>query len=300
MDSVTARTITARGGEDDELRLGALEWPGSGPPLVLVHATSFCAEVWGPAWNVTRAAGPASQRALAIDQRGHGRSAAPSEPSAYAWTELARDVLAVLAAEFAPQERALLVGHSSGGTAVLAAAAMRPERVAAVAVVEPVLFDPPPEGADADSFAGSRLFAERARKRRSRFEDRAAARAALRSRFPYSGFADCALEAYLDGGFEVARSGELVLRCAPETEASAYQGAAALDLWPLLPRIEAPVRVIAAEHSAMPAPLLARLRRCRGGVRVDRVEAATHFAVMERPDEVGAILADFVREALRS
>ena len=53
-----------------------------------------------------------------------------------------------------------------GGTAVLAAAAICPDRVAGVAVVEPVLFEPPEPGSDADSFAGSRLFAERALKRR--------------------------------------------------------------------------------------------------------------------------------------
>ena len=140
--------------------------------------------------------------------------------------------------------------------------------MAGVAVVEPVLFEPPAPGVDADSFAGSRLFAERALKRRARFEDRDAARAALESRFPYSGFAASALEAYLDGGFEVTGDGALVLRCAPETEAWAYQGAAALDLWPLIPRIEAPVQVIAAEHSAMPASApraAARLPRRRAG-----------------------------------
>ena len=261
-----------------------------------MHATSFCAEVWGPAWEVARSAGLGARRALAIDQRGHGRSGTPSEPPAYAWTRVAGDVLSVLEAEIASEEPALLIGHSSGGTAVLAAAAMRPERVAGVAVVEPVLFEPPAPGVDADSFAGSRLFAERARKRRARFEDRDAARAALESRFPYSGFAASALDAYLDGGFEVTGDGALVLRCAPETEAWAYQGAAALDLWPLVPRIEAPVQVIAAEHSAIPAPLLERLRGCRGGVRVDQVTGTTHFAVMERPEPVGETLADFIRE----
>jgi pimeloyl-ACP methyl ester carboxylesterase len=238
----------------------------------------------------------AARRALAVDQRGHGRSDTPAEPSAYAWTQVAGDLVAVLTAESTLKEPALLVGHSSGGTAALAAAASCPERVAGVAVVEPVLFEPPAPGADADSFAGSRLFVERARKRPARFEDRAAARAALQSRFPYSGFAASALEAYIDGGFEVTEEGELVLRCAPETEAWAYQGASALDLWPLIPRIEAPVQVIAAEHSAMPPPLLERLLRCPAGVRLDQVAGTTHFAVMERPEPVGALLADFARE----
>jgi pimeloyl-ACP methyl ester carboxylesterase len=296
MDSVTRRTIPIGDGEGDALSLGALEWPGSGPPLVLVHATSFCAEVWGPAWRAARAAGLGARRVLAIDQRGHGRSDTPSKPSAYAWTRVAGDVAAVLAEELVAEDSALLVGHSSGGTAVLAAAAICPDRVAGVAVVEPVLFEPPEPGVDADSFAGSRLFAERALKRRARFDDREAARAALESRFPYSGFAESALEACLDGGFQVTEEGALELRCAPQTEAWAYQGAAALDLWPLIPRIEAPIQVIAAEHSAMPAPLLERLRGCRGGVRVDRVADTTHFAVMERPEPVGALLADFIRE----
>jgi len=295
MDPVTRRTITVGGGEHDGLRLGALEWSGSGPPLLLLHATSFCAEVWGPVLDAARAAGWTGRRALAVDQRGHGRSDAPAEPSAYAWTRVAEDLAAVLKEEATAEEPALLVGHSSGGTAALAAAALCPDRVAKVAVVEPVLFEPPEPGADADSFAGSRVFAERALKRRARFEDREAARAALQSRFPYSGFAASALEACLDGGFEVTEAGDLVLRCAPQTEAWAYQGASALDLWPLIPRIQVPVQVIAAEHSAMPAPLLERLRRCPAGVRVDQVAASTHFAAMERPEEVGALLADFLR-----
>jgi pimeloyl-ACP methyl ester carboxylesterase len=300
MESVTTRTITVAGAADDALRLGALEWPGSGPPLVMLHATSFCAEVWGPAWEVARSSGLASQRALAVDQRGHGRSDAPSEPSAYAWTQLAEDVVSLLTGELASQEPALLIGHSSGGTAMLAAAAKCPERVAGIAVVEPVLFEQPPPGADADSFAGSRIFAARALKRRARFEDRDAARAALQSRFPYSGFTAAALEACLDGGFRVTGDGELVLCCAPQTEAWAYQGAAALDLWSLTPRIQAPIRVLAAEHSAMPPALLERLCGCRGGVRVDQIAGATHFALMERPEQVGAMLADFVREAVHS
>ena len=60
VDSVTARTITVAGGGDEALRLGALEWSGSGPLLLLMHATSFCADVWGPAWSSARAAGLAT------------------------------------------------------------------------------------------------------------------------------------------------------------------------------------------------------------------------------------------------
>lgn len=275
-------------------RLRALEWPGSAPPVVLSHATSFCADTWIPAWRAARAAGVAS-RALALDQRGHGGSFAPRRAEDYGWDRLAEDLAGVLDAL---EEPALLVGHSSGATASLAAAGLRPDRVAGVALVEPVLFDPPAR-AGLDSFAGSQALVERARKRRPAFAGRAAARDALRERFPYAGFAADALEAYLDGGFEPVGGGGLALRCAPEVEAWAYQGAAALDVWPLVARVRAPVRLLLAEHSAVPPELRQRLIEGVGAVRVTRIEGATHFAALERPDAVGERLAEFAAEVSR-
>jgi pimeloyl-ACP methyl ester carboxylesterase len=274
-----------------------LEWPGGRPLALLVHATSFCADVWRPAWEAARAAGSSALRAVAVDQRGHGASFVPDSADAYAWDLLARDVIALVDAicEEWGERDVVLVGHSSGGTACLAAAGMRPEGVRAVAVVEPVLFEPPP-GPDADSFAGSRALSERAGKRRSVYPSRSAALEALRARFPYSGFSTPALDAYLDGGFSAGPDGSVELSCSPEAEAWAYRGAASLDLWPHVERIRAPLLVLAAEHSAMPPPLLERLTGAVAEVRVDRINAATHFAALERPIEVGARLGRFAAQ----
>src|SRR5678816_3657421 len=61
------RTLDANG-----LRFRALEWEAGAhaATALLVHATSFCAEVWKPAWNAARAHGADGVRAVAIDQRG--------------------------------------------------------------------------------------------------------------------------------------------------------------------------------------------------------------------------------------
>ncbi len=285
--------------EEVQVRAGGLSfrgvaWPGGAPPVLLFHATSYCADVWIPVWEAARAAGAADLHAVAFDQRGHGGSSAPSAPEAYAWTRLVDDVLALT--ETLDQSRAgvVLVGHSSGASACLAAACRRPERVRGVALVEPVLFDPP-RGPDADSFAGSRYLAGRARTRRASFASRSEARRRLTAVAPTAGFPPAVLEAYLAGGFAAA-DGRVALRCRPEVEAWAYEGAAALDLWPLLAKLQAPLRLLLAEHSAVPAPLLARLVERVPALAIERIEGATHFAALERPEPVGRALGAFLAE----
>ncbi len=285
--------------EQVQVRAGGLSfrgvaWPGGAPPVLLCHATSYCADVWIPVWEAACAEGAAEQRALAFDQRGHGGSDAPSAPEAYAWTRLVDDVLALAETLDPSGAGVVLVGHWSGASACLGAACRRPERVRGLALVEPVLFDPP-QGPDADSFAGSRFLAGRARKRRASFASLGEARGRLTALAPTAGYAPAVLEAYLAGGF-AADGGRLALRCRPEVEAWAYEGAAALDLWPALAKLQAPLRLLLAEHSAVPAPLLARLVERVPALEIERIEGATHFAALERPEPVGRALGAFLAE----
>jgi pimeloyl-ACP methyl ester carboxylesterase len=276
------------------LRLRALSWAGEGaaPGVLMLHATSFCADVWGPVWEAARATGVARCGAVAVDVRGHGRSAAPAEAEAYAWSRLADDAIA-LAESFGGGAPLAIAGHSSGATAALVAAARRPELVRGVFAVEPVLWDPPPAGPDADSFPGSRALAARARKRRSTFPNRHEARKFLEGRFPYAGFASATLEAFLAGGLERGAAGA-ALRCRPEVEAALYDGAAELDLAPLWRGLAPPVRVAVAEHSAIVPGALARLVAGTPALELDRVPGATHFAALEDPVRVGRSLASFL------
>ena len=283
--------VSTRGGE-----LRALECAGEEPLVLLVHATSFCADVWRPVWSAACASGAAGLRAVAIDQRGHGQSFAPDDASAYAWTHLGDDVVDV-AAQFtdaSPSPAVILAGHSSGAVACLAAAGRRPDLVRGVLAVEPVLFERPADPR-ADSYEGSHAMVERARKRRAVFGNRYEARAHFEGRSPYAGFPPATLEPFLASGL-VRRGGALHLRCTPEVESFAYEGSHGFDVWPDVARIRAPVRVVQAEHSDVPPAMLARLERTAPAVSVERMPGTTHFAALERPDAVGAILGRLAAE----
>ena len=64
---------------------------GDGPPLLLAHATGFCADVWRP----VAAALAGDFDCWALDFRGHGRSDVPASGS-FDWEGTADDVLAVI------------------------------------------------------------------------------------------------------------------------------------------------------------------------------------------------------------
>jgi pimeloyl-ACP methyl ester carboxylesterase len=289
--------------EGDGLRLRALEWEmhaRSGAAL-LVHATSFCADAWGPLWREAREHGAAPLRGVAIDQRGHGGSDAPDDASAYQWTRLAADVAAVAAQLAAEQPGARLVGvgHSSGAAALLAAAGLAPERFAALVVIEPVLFEKPAD-ARAESFLGSRFLAGAARRRRDRFASLDEARERLRAKPPLAGFDAAVFDAVLAGALAPAPGGGVALCCPGEREAWCYEGAAALDLWPLVAHIRAPLLLVEGEHGAVAPALRDRLVAALPSVQSVSIPHATHFAALERPREIGAALGAFLAECLRS
>lgn len=103
---------------------------GSGPGVVLLHATLSRARAWLPVERglVRRA------RVVAIDRRGHRASPDP-DPMRLTIADHVADVASVIEREgMAP---ALVVGHSFGGCVALELAARRPDLVSAVVAYEP-------------------------------------------------------------------------------------------------------------------------------------------------------------------
>jgi pimeloyl-ACP methyl ester carboxylesterase len=277
--------------EANGLRLRALEWAGCEPALLFVHATSFCADGWHPVVASLHASAAAAPRCIAIDQRGHGGSDAPGSAAGYQWTRVAEDIAAVAAivGDGAP---VVGVGHSSGATALLAAAGLRPERFAALVAVEPVLFEKTATAGGA-SFAGSSHLANAARRRRDRFASVAEARERLRAKPPCAGFDEAAFEAALDGMLAADGDGA-ALRCPGAREAWCYEGAAALDLWPLAAKIRGPLLLVVGEHSAVAPALRERLVAALPSVSVATIAGGTHFTALEQPHGVGASIARFL------
>jgi len=106
---------------------------GEGPPLVLIHGAVSVAEdmALGPMPRLA-----ARYRVLAVDRPGHGLSRrARFEAGPRRQAELIREGLSDLGVE-----RPVVLGHSAGGWVALAWAAMRPDAVAGLVLVGPIVY----------------------------------------------------------------------------------------------------------------------------------------------------------------
>jgi 3-oxoadipate enol-lactonase len=104
------------------------EASGSGEPIVLIHAFSVDRRMWAP----QIAALERRFRVIRYDLRGHGSSAAPSEP--YAAHEDLRSLLDALGVT-----RATLIGLSAGSTLAIDFAIAYPDRVTRLVLASPGL-----------------------------------------------------------------------------------------------------------------------------------------------------------------
>lgn len=103
-----------------------LDFGGAGTPVLLVHGSGHNAAAWTDvAAHLTDRC-----RVVAVDLRGHGRTAADSRNAEQYWRDLAG------AARALGWDAPVLVGHSLGGYAVTAVAAAGLLRPAAVCVVD--------------------------------------------------------------------------------------------------------------------------------------------------------------------
>jgi pimeloyl-ACP methyl ester carboxylesterase len=119
------RAITVRSEDGTRLHTEVFGRP-NGYPIVLAHGITCAIRVWG--YQIADLA--RDYRVIAFDHRGHGRSGVPARTRNYGLDYLAADLDAVLDAAVAPDERAVIAGHSMGGIAVTSWAERYPDRVA--------------------------------------------------------------------------------------------------------------------------------------------------------------------------
>ena len=266
----------------------ALFWeaaPGSPSrlPLVFSHATGFNAQTYAPLL------GPlAGERPLvAVDARGHGLTDLPADPGALSdWEPYVDDLQAVVAALGG---RAHLAGHSLGAVVGLRLAARWPAGVASVTLLEPVMPSPLVcallRGAVAVGLRERLPLVEQARRRRARFESREAMVRAYTGRGAFTTWPAPWIEAYVAGGAVDDAEGGVALACAPAWEAATF-AATPYDSWAALAALQVPVAILYGGRSTTFSRRSERaaLRR-QPGALVERIDRATHFLPMERPDE---------------
>jgi len=214
----------------DGVELAVYDLGGAGLDVVFVHATGFCAGVWGPL--AERLEG---FRRVALDIRGHGRSTPPD--GGMEWRGTADDVLATVDA--LGLDRPFGIGHSMGGAALLLAEEARPGTFRGLWLYEPVVFPPDafPDG-QPNPMSGT------ARRRRADFDSPEAAVANFAAKPPLDELHPDCLAAYVRHGFEVLPDGSVTLRCRPEVEAATYEMASRHEARQHLGEVPCPVTVL--------------------------------------------------------
>jgi len=256
-----------------------------GPPerpvdVVFSHANGFNARTY----RSILAPLARELRILAIDLRGHGRSALPTViEGRLGWREMETDLLALLAAE--ADAPVVLAGHSMGGTISLLAAAAAPDRVKALALFDPVIFP-----AEAFADAAESPLVQGALRRRPTFPSKAAAREAYAGRGAFRTWRPEQLADYVEDGFRETTAGEVTLACAPAWEASNFR-THNYDPWAAFAQSRCPIDIRRAAEAST-----CRLDEREGGltaddrVTVETVPGTSHFLPMERPDVVAEAL----------
>ena len=252
---------------------------GSGPPLLLAHATGFHAHVLEPlAQRLAE-----GFHCWGVDSRGHGDSMVPQELD-WTWSHFGDDILA--ASDVLGLERPFGFGHSAGGAALLTAESARPGSFASLYCFEPVVWSPP---APLDH---RHALVEGARRRREVFSGRQEARANYASKPPFNSLDPAALDAYVDHGFEDLDDGTVRLKCRRENEAEVYRAGLVYDGFSRLGEVTCPVVVARGERSDAITPGLAvEQAQALSAGRLEVIPGLGHFGPMEDPDKVAASVA---------
>ncbi len=270
--------LSSRGGA-----MGVLDFGPRGRPVDIVfsHANGYN----GRTYRSILAPLASSLRILALDLRGHGASTLPTMiEGRVGWPEMRDDLLALLAAE--ADGPVILAGHSMGGTTSLLAAAADPNVARALALFDPVFFEP------RGDITGDNPLADGAERRRAVFADKAAAVAAYTGRGGFRTWQAEQLADYVEAGFRELPDGTVTLTCAPTWEASNFR-THNYDAWAAMAQVRCPVRMLRAEIASTAriegheAELAANPR-----VRSETIPGTTHFLPMERPELVREVLRE--------
>lgn len=263
----------------DGAQLATYDMGGHGPPLLMAHATGFCAGVLGP---LAASLGDRFH-CWAYDARGHGATVTPPGQD-WAWSTFADDVLAVL--EGLGLVDATAFGHSGGGAAVLDAEARHPGTFRALWCFEPILWP-----AVTDELVESRRsLVEGTLRRRATFASRHEAYENFAAKPPLASLHPDVLRAYVDCGFaDTAGDDGIRLRCPPEVESAIYRQGLLHDGFTRLPMVACPVTVARGGRStAVEAAVIEAQVAALPKGRAATFPGLGHFGPMEGPAPVAA------------
>ncbi|MGC6512610.1 MAG: alpha/beta fold hydrolase [Parvibaculales bacterium] len=266
--------------------------PSEAPVFHWAHANGFCARTY------TTLLAPLRDHAhvYAWDARGHGETELPADPAAHRnWQVYKHDLIAVLEQLVARHQKPVYIGgHSMGGTTSLMAAAERPDLVAGLLFVDPVIF--PDYFMTVDKylsrFTGKSfqdMFVKPALRRRRVFASAEAMYERYRGRGTFRSWQDAFLRDYVAYATRPVAEG-LRLRCEPEWEAANF---AARNRRPFddLKKLSSPFVVLKGETGSTTRHPGA-FKRHGFCLHYEEIPGSTHMLPMEFPDRVRAVVLE--------
>jgi pimeloyl-ACP methyl ester carboxylesterase len=276
-------TLRLPDGDMAGIRFGA-----DGPPdLVFLHATGFNARTYRELLE------PLGERfrVVALDQRGHGLTDLPAEPTELpGWDLYGRDMLAVFDA-LGDGPPFVLAGHSMGGAVSTMAAEQRPDRVDSLVLLDPVM---PTEQWIATLYASPDLdkrieglpIARGARRRRAWFASKREAVDAYRGRGAFASWVGRFLDDYVEDGFAPMPDDDgVTLTCSAMWEAATFASSRHNGA-DLLARVKVPATILTGEKGSVSRSVDDAGVRTTARRTVETVPGTTHFLPMEQPDIV--------------
>ena len=256
--------------------LACWEWPGGEPGALLLHGIGNYARVW----DLVADAVAGRLRLAAPDARGHGASVTAA--SGYTPEDFGADAISVMDA--LALDRPVVVGHSMGGAHALVLAALHPEKVRSL-----VLVDVGPEIGREGGDRARRLSLGRP----DRFADESAALAYLRETSP--GYADVVYANRLAHAFTRDADG-LAWRSSKDALTRILSGPDRREeAWRALGALAMPVLVVRGTRSESLRPetyarMLATIPNAHG-----RELDAGHNVQLDRPNELADAIVAFAR-----
>lgn len=270
--------------------VSCLAWEGAGqraPSIHFAHANGFNALTYRTLLDPLAS----DLRIYATDLRGHGQTTLAANPKGMRSWFIYRDDILRTMHELDGRPK-MLVGHSMGATASLAAALAQPNWATGLVLVEPVIM--PPKYIRWMRIMQALGLGERmsplvaqAKKRRGIFPSREAVFEAYRGRGAFRTWPEEVVRDYITGGtVDFFDDKQVRLACTPGWEAANYSSNA-LDFWGDLDKLRCPLTLIVGDkRSTCPDDVIALLIARRPEIRIVKVPGASHFVPMEVPEIV--------------
>jgi pimeloyl-ACP methyl ester carboxylesterase len=196
-----------------EVELAGVEWPGTGDPVLLLHATGFHSRCW----NQVVAQLP-GRHVYAVDLRFHGNSGSIGDVD---WNILTEDICILV--ETLDLQRAIGVGHSIGGYLIARAAAAHPGRFKQLLLIDPVITSPQIYEYAREMSTDLKAEDHPVSRRKNRWQDSDEMYRRFSEREPFSTWDKAVLRDYCDYALHPENEeGYRQLLCDPINEASVY------------------------------------------------------------------------------